>query len=346
MRHARHFLRLFSADCDRGRRVYQRARASGPEGFRHARALPGVGHPRGSGARAPPSRQRRVRRLSRRYQHAVGGGKALHSPVRELPRPRPDPREDHERGFGRQVPRPDQEQPEGAPRRQRHPGMQVVPPEDVRAAQHPQVHRERGTGTLPSTGARSPPSLEVHRLPQPPYDGGQVTNPWNKSAITRREFLDKCVEVGCQDVRLRRARGDDGQAGAWPRRCRRSAAKVTKTGGDLRLRGRHHQVHRLRLVRAGVQGREQRPRRLQPDLGGAVHLLPERRSHRELAGGRRERLRGSPADAQHAQGTRAAAGARLLRPQAVQPLHRHAVHPGLPGGGLVRHQGRRGPDRP
>ena len=93
---------------------------------------------------------------------------------------------------------------------------------------------------------------------------------------------------------------------------------------------RHRAVHRVRLVRPRVQGRERRPRRLLPHVGGALPRLPggvarrlaERRARRVPAGADRVR-----------------ADEGVLRPEALQPLQGDALRPGLPG--RARPTGRR-----
>ena len=95
----------------------------------------------------------------------------------------------------------------------------------------------------------------------------------------------------------------------WPRRRRGARAAVPGVRGRLpgrlpdrlHVRPRHEAlvvhrghglVHRLRHVRRGVQGGEQRPRggRVQPDLGRASRAHDGRRAVRRLPGRRHQRL--------------------------------------------------------
>ena len=101
---------------------------------------------------------------------------------------------------------------------------------------------------------------------------------------------------------------------------------------------RHREVHRLRQLRAGLQGGERRPPRalLLPDLGRAVPRARGR--HRAPAGGLAERgLRRLPREVPRRRRVE-----ELLRSQAVQPLRPLAVRAGLPRGRDLREPGRGG----
>ncbi len=104
---------------------------------------------------------------------------------------------------------------------------------------------------------------------------------------------------------------------------------------------RHREVHRLRQLRAGLQGGERRPPRavLLPHLGRA--LPRARRRHRaprgRLAERRLRRLRREVPSGRRLE--------ELLRPQALQPLRPLALRPGVPGRRDLREPGRRGAGR-
>ena len=97
---------------------------------------------------------------------------------------------------------------------------------------------------------------------------------------------------------------------------------------------RHREVHRLRQLRARLLQRKRRARRLLPHLGRA--LPGRRRRHRAS----RTSIR--PTAASTASRAQAPADRQeLLRPQALQPLRRFALRPGLPGGRHLRQPRRR-----
>jgi ferredoxin len=97
----------------------------------------------------------------------------------------------------------------------------------------------------------------------------------------------------------------------------------------VRVRRLHRQVHRLRPVHGRLQEREQRSQGavLRADLGGAVHHPEERPDDRQ---GDLPRRRGDTRV-----GVRQDDPALLLRPEALQPVRKPRLRPGVPRRGDV-----------
>ena len=111
-----------------------------------------------------------------------------------------------------------------------------------------------------------------------------------------------------------RSRGKHGHRshpsrGIFGRHCR---GRLRLGPPPLGLSHRHHQVHRMRLLRPRLPGRKLGPRKDVPDVGRALRDPGRRRGLRRLSRWRRARLRPGHPRSQRPQG--------FFRAQAVQPL--------------------------
>ena len=152
-----------------------------------------------------------------------------------------------------------------------------------------------------------------------------------------------------QPPRLRR-RSRQGVSGHHRQHCSSEQDPGRGPGGRSGLPGgrplvehdhRHRPVHRLRQLRASVQGGKRRPvgALLLPDVGGALPRArrgdgapPCRLSQRRIS-----RFPGEVPPRRWFQ--------ELLRSQALQPLYALPVRPGVPGGGDLSQPRRRGSGR-